>query len=532
MKPYHFASLLAILICFKSESSVFAQSEAHSIATIIKVWGFLNYNSSHVLTSEVNWDSELISALEKYDSTESVELSCRYLISQLPPIHKEKNKMKSRQASSTLSWIDEDKFISNVIKQYLFYLEEVKKPFPNRYLYPKYDGVIGHKNPNHLDFDYRNKYHRLLNLARYWTIIKYFNPYLELLDSWDSTLLEMIPIFNKSQSEADFYQALLQLNSKIEDSHSFINIQPLDFGKDIFGSLYLQDIKLAAVGGAVIVSEIVKGSNTNAQIGDILKEIDGIKLEIFLDSAKELASLSYSDTTRMLTFLARSKEVSRKWTLQRGAESKVIDVYFSEAPVSYPNSFSGCLYQSFGNYFYLMPSNCTQKDFKDLMRKANKYEGLILDMRCYPKDLHFAISTRFSSRFKHFSTNRTADPSYPGSFIERKTRTPLFGRRYKKKVVVLVSHRTVSASEYTVMALQTNPNVKVVGSHTAGANGDVVTIPLHGGYACVFSSIGIYYPNGVVNQQNGVQIDFKVNESINEHLTKDKILEIGRIVMD
>ncbi len=516
------------MIFFTSQIPVFGNDESHDIACIIKVWGFLNYNSPYVLKSDINWDQELITSLEKYDETKSVELSCDYLISKLPTTRKERRKKDSREASPRLSWIGEEKLISNTIKDYLYHLVHIKKPFPNRYLYQKYSGVTGHVNPNKLDFDYSNKYHRLLNLARYWTIMQYFNPYLDLLDPWDETLVEMIPIFSASRSEVDFYKAMLRINSRINDSHSFINIFPLSFGKDIFGRLYLQDIKLAAVGSNIIISEVKEGSDTGAQVGDIVKEIDGIKLETYLDSAKKLASLSFSDTTRMLTFLLRSNQESKKWTLLSESDSKIIHVFFGENPASYPNSNSDCLSESFGNYYYLMPNNCTWKEFDEHVRKANKYEGIILDMRCYPKNLHYIISTQFSSRFKHFSTNRMSDPSYPGSFYERKIRTSLFGRRYKKKVVVLVSDKTVSASEYTVMAMQTNPRVTVVGTHTAGANGDVVSIPLYGGYTCLFSSVGIYYPDGIVNHYNGNKIDIKVVESIEDHLKMDKILEIGK----
>lgn len=67
---------------------------------------------------------------------------------------------------------------------------------------------------------------------------------------------------------------------------------------------------------------------------------------------------------------------------------------------------------------------------------------------------------------------------------------------YNGKVVILVDASTLSQAEYTAMALSTTPGSMVIGSRTAGADGNVSTINLRGGINTMISGIGIYYPDG------------------------------------
>lgn len=57
------------------------------------------------------------------------------------------------------------------------------------------------------------------------------------------------------------------------------------------------------------------------------------------------------------------------------------------------------------------------------------------------------------------------------------------------------------------MALQLAPNLKVWGSQTAGADGDVVSAVLPGGVPVSFSGAEVKYPDYVQTQQKGVKID-------------------------
>jgi carboxyl-terminal processing protease len=80
-------------------------------------------------------------------------------------------------------------------------------------------------------------------------------------------------------------------------------------------------------------------------------------------------------------------------------------------------------------------------------------------------------------------------------------------KTYKGLVVILVNEQTQSSAEYTALALRTAPHAVVMGSQTAGADGDMSFVPFPGGFRSPFSGLGIYYPNGTDTQGVGIVPD-------------------------
>jgi C-terminal processing protease CtpA/Prc len=73
---------------------------------------------------------------------------------------------------------------------------------------------------------------------------------------------------------------------------------------------------------------------------------------------------------------------------------------------------------------------------------------------------------------------------------------------YKGKVVILINEISQSSAEFHTMAYRVNPNATVIGSTTAGADGNVSQFYLPGGISTMISGIGVYYPNGKENAKN------------------------------
>ncbi|OUJ70023.1 hypothetical protein BXP70_25465 [Hymenobacter crusticola] len=71
-------------------------------------------------------------------------------------------------------------------------------------------------------------------------------------------------------------------------------------------------------------------------------------------------------------------------------------------------------------------------------------------------------------------------------------------------MVVLVNEKTQSYGETLAMLLQARPGVVIVGSQMAGANGNIVQVPLPGDLETYYSGAGMYYPNGGETQRRGI----------------------------
>ena len=115
----------------------------------------------------------------------------------------------------------------------------------------------------------------------------------------------------------------------------------------------------------------------------------------------------------------------------------------------------------------------------------------------------------------------------PGQFIfTQPLEIPPQGDTYTGKVVVIVNEITQSSAEYTSMAFRAGKNTTVIGSTTAGADGNVSTIFLPGGLRTMISGIGVYYPDGKDTQRLGIVPDIEVKPTVEGiRQGKDEVLE-------
>jgi C-terminal processing protease CtpA/Prc len=76
------------------------------------------------------------------------------------------------------------------------------------------------------------------------------------------------------------------------------------------------------------------------------------------------------------------------------------------------------------------------------------------------------------------------------------------------------------------MAFRTVPGAKVVGSTTAGADGNVSFITLPGNISTAISGLGVYYPDGRETQRVGIVPDVAVTPTIRGiREGRDEVLE-------
>ena len=100
--------------------------------------------------------------------------------------------------------------------------------------------------------------------------------------------------------------------------------------------------------------------------------------------------------------------------------------------------------------------------------------------------------------------------------------------RFTGRVVILLDEVSQSQAEYTAMALRAAPGARVVGSTTAGADGNVSAIPLPGNLHAMISGIGVFYPDKRPTQRIGIVPDVEVRPTIaGIRAGRDEVLEAG-----
>ena len=156
---------------------------------------------------------------------------------------------------------------------------------------------------------------------------------------------------------------------------------------------------------------------------------------------------------------------------------------------------------------YIYPGTLSREEIPEMMEQLSKTKGIVIDLRCYPTDfLVYKLGQYLLPKRTDFAKFTIPDYNHPGNFIF----SDIFFNGsvnpdyYKGKVIILINEQTQSSAEYTTMALRNAPEATVIGSTTAGADGNVSKIVLPGGIRTMFSGIGVYYPDGRETQRVGI----------------------------
>jgi hypothetical protein len=181
------------------------------------------------------------------------------------------------------------------------------------------------------------------------------------------------------------------------------------------------------------------------------------------------------------------------------------------------------------NVAYLKLSAVKGADTAEYVKKAAGTKGWIIDIRNYPSEfVVFELGQLLVQKETPFARFTVGDLSNPGAFHWRGPVLSLKPAKpsYSGRLVILVDEVTQSSAEYTTMAFRSVPGAVVIGSTTAGADGNVSEIPLPGGLRSMISGIGVFYPDKKPTQRVGIVPDITVTPTIaGVRAGRDELLE-------
>ena len=155
---------------------------------------------------------------------------------------------------------------------------------------------------------------------------------------------------------------------------------------------------------------------------------------------------------------------------------------------------------------------------------------MIIDIRNYPSEfVVFTLGSLLVDRKTETVAWTSGDLANPGAFYSRLGR-PIEPTQphYTGKVVILVDEVTQSQAEYTAMTFRYAPTARIVGSTTAGADGNVSPIPLPGGFHTMITGLGVFYPDLRPTQRVGIVPDVGVVPTVEGiRAGRDEVLEEG-----
>ena len=525
LAKYYFCFLVIFVIALSSlYGKEIPYNQCKQIYYFNKTWGFVKYYNSKQ-AKKINIDKLYLKYIQKFDTTltntEFNNILSNFLNEFNPP--KQKNQFENFQELKVKHhWIYDSiifekrniEKLENILK---FFKSSTNKYVKNRIFLggaPEfYDSTyFSIKNPD--------KNIRMLALARYWNIIDYFYPYPEMLtENWDSTLVKFIPKFYMADGIEKYSKVVLLLISNINDSHA------ITFSNYLFYNIsgyYLPLFKTSFIENKTVVSSFY-GNDSTVKLGDVILEINNIKINKLRDSISQYISASNDASKNRIINdeVLRSKDSISYFKILRKIDTlniiyknigkpQLYNIYIknkalSQKVIHFSNEIS---------YLYL--ENIYRKDLKKIFAEVIDKEIIIIDLRKDVNAVLYTLLNHFSSYRIQFACLSVANTKTPCTF--KNLSCYLCGSnkssKYKGKIVLLVNEYTQSELEFTTMALQTLPNVVTIGSKTAGTDGNVVKIMLPGGLTTMFSSINITYPDGTKTQGKGIKIDYFVYPTI------------------
>lgn len=510
------------------------------LALLARSWGVLKYFDHSIGTTEIDWDSVLVAKVAEIQQTNSVKefnQSLTQLFSNSRPVPGtyEQGVCSSDSAESMASfdWV-RSAFLSEENQDFLLDCIRNKKHYKNRFVSDSVRGrSLGYarfyESPLP-DADLTDPGIRLLGLFRYWNIVEYFYPYKDIIDKdWDDVLMEYIPRFLSAEDRTGYYQELLLLSTEINDGHASIPYHPEE-RRNFFGK-FRPPFNVRMVEGLSIIDKVLSdslGALLNVKVGDIITEIDGRPVE---EKVRQIGKYLpnpnqgfHNDQISLYLLNGNTEKLHLK--IDRNGEqleSEVTRFTFADMRKYRDLPSEEPFWKDVGNHIgYVHMGVFNTEHLKEFDRKLEEVSALIMDFRYYPNwQVFHEVLSRLTTEKKPFVLAKSQCLNQPGTFSWYLSESDLpyitlVDEPFSKPVVLLVDSNTLSFGEYFVMGLQTQRHVKVLGSQTAGEDGNQVGIEMPGGMRMFFSSLGIYYPNGELTQRSGISIDVPVNLTVED----------------
>lgn len=521
-------------------------ADIRNIALTCKVWGFLKYYHPDVRAGKYNWDNELFLILNQTLHARSRNQCDSMLAAWIDKIGNFRRSIRNEKTGRVklqpdLNWLHDTTIMHAALSENLVAVSKAHRGMRSHYfsLSSRNASYIMNENP-YSEMICPDGGYRLLALFRYWNIIQYYYPYRHLItEDWNKTLEKYIPIFSSAETPLDYRLAVVSLVCQIHDSHAGVasdsilleyrgrNIAPIkiDFVESKPVIVNMAQTRHHSSPGA-IACEIKQG--------DVIESINHKDVDSIFQERHPYASGSNTDIVfrEIARGLLRTNDTTIVITCSRGdslitSEIKCVPVdSFSVWKIDYPQ-----YYVASPGIGYINGSLISPEKIDSVMPEIMNTKGLVIDMRGYP-------SSRFLMELgRHLQPQTVAFAKYTMCNLRQPGKVSFLpwmahvGKKknpdvYKGKTIILVNQYTQSAAEFHTMGFQSIPGAVVIGSTTAGADGNITFFVLPGGLRTGITGIGVYYPDGRETQRVGIIPDITIRPTIQGiRDRRDEVLE-------
>lgn len=496
-----------------------------------KIWGFIKYFHSEVSNCRVEWDSVLLRTLPLIKDAQTIdafndaldtlfaaagqmELATTPRPDPLPP---------ELRLNQNFLWFN-DSLIRADIRAKLNGIDSNYRPHLGCWVKENDqcgEGVGWLAFPKEfpcIDIDaainFPDEPTRTLLLFKYWNIIEYFDLNRHLADApWDSTLYHKGVEVVTAEEYMDLYLGLKRFAAALNDAH----VSTISYHMP--GGGYQPKIILRFIEGHY---RAVKSGYPEILPGDRILSINGVSMAKVEDSLRPMISAGTPAAFRSMVcyYIVKGQKGSQiqfEFADSADAVHSLSVSRYSTASNSWFSAYSpsdtlgAVTWRKWGcNVGYVNMRILSVADVPEMYDALKNTRAIIFDNRSYPEDYTiFDIASLMYPEERCFARLTIPDPLYPGSssWSHEYAGSGSVVEPYTGQVIILSDQETMSAPEYNSMILRAMPNAIVVGSQTAGADGNITQVRLTQDLLTYFTTLGVYYPDGAQTQRIGIVPD-------------------------
>lgn len=316
---------------------------------------------------------------------------------------------------------------------------------------------------------------RLMTLSKIWYSFRYFYPYYdENIKSWDSLFFANISIFKNSDSKISYHLAVRNLIATIPDGHVSVNssfIQNYFFKFHAPFRAQIQD-SFAVI---TVVDKSSYAQNSGLTISDTIFKINDLWIHECLSFWKD--KIPYSNHANFLNLVEEnlfSDSIPQMiLTLKKGDafQKRSIKLFQKgEFVLNYDSIPYKIIYDSVG---WIDLGILKMSDMNSLKHDFENIKFVCIDARNYPNATVDVLCEWLLPESKPFVVFSKPDKANLGKFYVQDTVYSSFNKSMERpKNIILISNaKSVSQTEYTILALKTGKNVIHIGEPTGGTAG-------------------------------------------------------------
>ena len=494
------------------------------LSALAKVWGLLKYFHPLVAEGTVNWDQVLVDELPLVQAAESRtafndEIVRLIRLAGPTPRATAGAPIDQPEGDPAFRWIEDEQLFDPSTISALKTIRFAAVSGKSRFVQP----VTNVGNP---DFGRESPYDlpaypstgmRFLALARFWNMVQYYAPNRDITDRpWADVLPVLLPHFLDAADANAYHLAVCELTASLDDTHAFTSSATLT----IVWGVNTPAIRTRYIESQTVITDAFDRLTANADLrpGDIVTDIDGVpaadiraRLHSYVWGSNEGARQRNIDALMLRTNASTTRLGISRFGVRKEVAVRTVSPSDVAAEALAVDTRPAKFRVLDGNIGYVHMGLLQPADVSAAMTAVFNTSAIIFDVRNYPNGTMYDIASRLNPESRPFVTFTSPRFDQPGTvnwnaWINAGPVAPN-PNYYRGKVILLGDERTQSHAEFTMMALRTAPDVTIVGSQTAGADGNVSLIALPGGIRTYFSGLGVFYPDRRPTQRVGIVPD-------------------------